>query len=272
MPSMLPVLITRAGSSGVAAAFNIGTSARVSRNTPLMLTAKMLSKPDSGNSSNGAPHAAPALLNSAWMASSESASDDASVRTPSAVPRFAGIAATGPSGDSASTAAASSGSLRLDRYTLAPACNRPRAIISPIPRPPPVTTATLPSSRNQSLVMATPFVSRHARVVRPSRPPVRAGAVSRQREPAAERWAVSVDQVCRDADGIRRRDPDTRDVVVLHGVTFDGPGRRVEPHRLGHHRLGPRQRIDVRRVGVAIAEPLLHLGGQPVACGRVPRT
>jgi hypothetical protein len=33
--------------------------------TPLMFTLNTLSKPDSGNSSNGAPHAAPALLNNA---------------------------------------------------------------------------------------------------------------------------------------------------------------------------------------------------------------
>src|ERR1700739_4772158 len=67
----------------------------------------------------------------------------------------AGIACTGPSGDKPSTAAASSASLRPDTYTFAPARRRPRAIISPIPRPPPGTTATFPSRRNRSVMVTS---------------------------------------------------------------------------------------------------------------------
>src|SRR6201993_3115467 len=68
------------------------------------------------------------------------------------VPRSAGIACTGPWTDNSATAASSSGFLRLDRNTLAPACSSPRALITPTPRPPPGTTATFPSSRNMSVM------------------------------------------------------------------------------------------------------------------------
>src|SRR5690625_4557963 len=52
---MLPVLITRAGSSAVAAAASIGVSAWVNSSTPLTWTSSTLSIQDSGNSGSGAP-------------------------------------------------------------------------------------------------------------------------------------------------------------------------------------------------------------------------
>ena len=42
--------------------------------------------------------------------------------------------------------------LRDEMYTLAPASTKPRAIIRPMPRDPPVTTAVLPSMEKSSLV------------------------------------------------------------------------------------------------------------------------
>src|ERR1700691_2640328 len=62
------------------------------------------------------------------------------------------MACTGPCADNSATATASSAFLRLDRYTVAPARSSPRAIITPMPRPPPVTTATFPSRRNKSVM------------------------------------------------------------------------------------------------------------------------
>ncbi len=67
-------MITRAGSSAVAPAFSWGSSAWVSMNGALTLMSITLSKPISGNSPSGAPHAAPALLTRMSICDSRSVS------------------------------------------------------------------------------------------------------------------------------------------------------------------------------------------------------
>src|SRR5919204_207447 len=62
MPSMEAMLMTLAGRSGEAAARSGFASALVRKNSDLTLRFMTLSQPLSGNSSNSAPHAAPALL------------------------------------------------------------------------------------------------------------------------------------------------------------------------------------------------------------------
>src|SRR5882724_11458165 len=59
---MEAMLMTLAGLSAVAAARNGAASALVRKNTDLTLRSMTLSQPLSGNSSNSAPHAVPALL------------------------------------------------------------------------------------------------------------------------------------------------------------------------------------------------------------------
>ena len=78
IPSTEPTLITRAGSSWLAAFSNIGSSFCVRKNTPFTLVSITLSQPASGNSSIGAPQVAPALL---MRTSSLSSCDDNAATT-----------------------------------------------------------------------------------------------------------------------------------------------------------------------------------------------
>ena len=50
--------------------------------------------------------------------------------------------------------ASQTSALRDEMYTLAPASTKPRAIINPMPRLPPVTSAVLPSMENRSVMAA----------------------------------------------------------------------------------------------------------------------
>jgi hypothetical protein len=52
--------------------------------------------------------------------------------------------------ESAAATSSQASRLRDEMYTRAPASTKPRAILSPIPLEPPVTTATLPSIENRS--------------------------------------------------------------------------------------------------------------------------
>src|SRR5690348_10791206 len=61
------------------------------------------------------------------------------------------MAWTGPCSASSSAASAQASALRELMYTRAPACSRPRAIMSPMPRLPPVTTAVFPDRSNRSM-------------------------------------------------------------------------------------------------------------------------
>src|SRR4051794_26700861 len=86
------------------------------------------------------------------MCSSSSCSPTsaASARQASSVDRSAWTKRTVPNAESSARACSPSSGLRALRYTRAPACSSPRAIISPMPRVPPVTTATLPVRSNSS--------------------------------------------------------------------------------------------------------------------------
>src|SRR5918999_1391335 len=114
MPSIEPMLMTRAGSSAVPAAARRGTRNRVRWNTPFTLRSRTRSQAASSNSAIGAPQVAPALLTRTSRRSSRAARSSARPR--------------------------------------APASAKPRAIISPMPRLPPVTSAVFPSIENRSWV------------------------------------------------------------------------------------------------------------------------
>ena len=87
MPSIEPMLMTRAGSPGRAAARSWGSSATVSRKAAFTLRASTLSKAASGYCSRGAPQLAPALFTSTWRRGSCAASASASATQPAGVPR-----------------------------------------------------------------------------------------------------------------------------------------------------------------------------------------
>src|SRR5215831_14663681 len=152
---MLPMLITRAGSSRVAAASSSGKNARVRKNGVFRFRSTTLSQAAAGNSASGAPQVAPALLTSTFRACSRSATSLASRRHSASVDRSAGMAVTGPYWLSSASAAAQPSALRELMYTRAPASSRPRAIMSPIPRVPPVTTAVFPDRSNKSMTAKT---------------------------------------------------------------------------------------------------------------------
>ncbi|ALE77835.1 hypothetical protein WY02_04565 [Pseudonocardia sp. AL041005-10] len=75
---MLPMLITRAGSSADPAASSSGRNARVRKNGAFRLRSSTLSQACAGNSSSGAPQVAPALLTSRCTRSSRSPTSAAS--------------------------------------------------------------------------------------------------------------------------------------------------------------------------------------------------
>src|SRR3954452_10383965 len=147
---MLPTLTTRAGSSSVPASSSSGRKARVRKNGALRFRSSTLSHAEAGNSASGAPHVAPALLTRMCSSSSCSPTSAASARQASSVDRSAWTKRTVPNAESSARACSPSSGLRALRYTRAPACSSPRAIISPMPRVPPVTTATLPVRSNSS--------------------------------------------------------------------------------------------------------------------------
>src|SRR5215470_705723 len=149
---MLPMLMTRAGSSGVPAASSSGKNARVKKNGAFRLRSTTLSQAAAGNSSIGAPQVAPALLASMFKAGSRWPISPARRRHSASVDRSAGMAMIFPYRVSSRSAAAQASALRELMYTRAPASSSPRAIISPIPRLPPVTTAVFPDRSNKSMI------------------------------------------------------------------------------------------------------------------------
>src|SRR4051794_28682013 len=151
---MLPMLMTRAGSSSDAAFSSSGRNDLVRKNGPLTFVSITLSHAASVNSDIGVPQVAPALLTRMCSSFSTAPTSSASRRHSASFDRSAGIAVTSPYDDSSCAAAAHASALREEMYTLrAPPCRRPRVIIRPIPRVPPVTTATLPSRLNKSTVL-----------------------------------------------------------------------------------------------------------------------
>ena len=65
-----------------------------------------------------------------------------------------GRAAALPDSDSSAATSSQTSALRDEMYTFAPASTKPRAIIRPMPRDPPVTTAFLPAMEKRSLMSA----------------------------------------------------------------------------------------------------------------------
>src|SRR3954447_188630 len=147
---MLPMLTTRAGSSWVPASSSSGRNARVRKNGDFRFRSSTLSHADPGKVSSGSPQVAPALLTRMCSSSSRSPTTEARRRHSSSVERSAGTETTLPKELSSATAASPASGLRELMYTRTPAWSRPRATISPMPRVPPVTTATLPLRSNRS--------------------------------------------------------------------------------------------------------------------------
>src|SRR5579871_1791885 len=148
---MLPMLMIRAGSSSVPAASSSGRNALVRKNGVFRLRSTTLSQAAAGYSASGAPQVAPALLTRTLTARSRSPTSAASRRHSRSADRSAGMAWTAPYADSSFAASAQASALRELMYTRAPACSRPRAIMSPMPRLPPVTTAVFPDRSNRSM-------------------------------------------------------------------------------------------------------------------------
>ena len=96
MPSIEPILITRAGLAPCPAARSRGSSFCVKKNTPLTLVSITLSQPTSGNWSSGAPQEAPALFTKISSLASRWASWAARLSTPARVDRSAGKAMHSP--------------------------------------------------------------------------------------------------------------------------------------------------------------------------------
>src|SRR6202522_871311 len=89
---MEAMLITLAGRAGEAAFRNAGAIACVRKNGVLAFRLSTLSQPSSGNSSNAAPHAAPALLTRISTFGSLSMTAAASPLAPATVDTFMGMA------------------------------------------------------------------------------------------------------------------------------------------------------------------------------------
>src|ERR671911_625343 len=160
MPSIDPMLITRAGWSALPAASSSGTRNFVRWYTPLTLSASTRSQAASSNWSRGAPHVAPALLTRMSRLDSRAATASARRRHSASLDRSAGMASHSPTFDSSAATSSQTSALRDEMMTLAPASTNPRAIISPMPLDPPVTTAVLPAMENSSLMVRS-MVARH---------------------------------------------------------------------------------------------------------------
>ena len=161
MPSIEAMLITLAGRSASPPRAARPCSACVRKNGVLTLRSMTLSQPFSGNSSNSAPQAAPALLTRMSSFFSRFLISAASVLAPSTRrdvdrQRHAGrrhcatVPRRFPPG---------AGLARGD-VDLRALCRKPAAIILPMPREPPVIRATRPLSENKSLNMMPPLSCR----------------------------------------------------------------------------------------------------------------
>ena len=128
-------------------------NSRVTKNGPLTLIFNTLSQATLGNSSKGAPQVAPALLTRIWIFSSLDLISSANFLAPSSDERSDGIEIHSPALDNSAAAALQTSTLREEIYTFTPASTNPLAIINPIPREPPVTTATFPSTLKRSFIM-----------------------------------------------------------------------------------------------------------------------
>ena len=122
--SMLPTLMTRAGSSWVPARASASTNAWTSQNGDLRLRSITLSHAESGKVANGSPQVAPALLTRMSSRSVSARTSSARRRHSSCRDRSAGIARTSPNGASSAAACVQAAALRELMTTRAPACSR----------------------------------------------------------------------------------------------------------------------------------------------------
>src|SRR6516162_3742018 len=245
---MLPMLMTRAGSSGVPAASSSGKNARVRKKGAFRSRSTTLSQAAAGNSSSGAPQVAPALLTSTFTAGSRWPTSPASRRHSASVDRSAGMATICPYWVSSRSAAAQASALRELMYTRAPASSSPRAIISPIPRLPPVTTAVFPDGSNKSMIAPMPNQGRNQ--------PRRWAGMRTPRYPATEGLSQHL------AEGVRS---DLGHQRIVGRVRQEGQRQRERPP--------PRSRSGVAvRLAVGLPEDGSLLGGEQVAMdpGRWP--
>ena len=135
------------------AARSSGASACVRKNGVFMLRSTVLSQPLSGNSSNSAPHAAPALFTKMSSFDSRLEISTTSAAIPSCVDTSPGIEMHSPYMDNSFAAASHCAAFRAVMYTREQPCSRnPCTIIAPIPRDPPVTRATLPFREKMSFM------------------------------------------------------------------------------------------------------------------------
>ena len=152
-PSMDAMLMTFAKRSFDDAARSSGASAWVRKNGVFMLRSTVLSQPLSGNSSNSAPQAAPALFTKMSSFDSRLEISATSEAIPSCVDTSPGIEMHSPYIDNSLAAASHCAALRAVMYTREQPCSRnPCTIIAPIPRDPPVTRATLPFNEKMSFM------------------------------------------------------------------------------------------------------------------------
>ena len=148
------MLMTFARLDAEAAARSCGASACVRKNGVFMLRSTVLSQPLSGNSSKSAPHAAPALFTKMSSFGSRCAISFASAAMPSWVETSPWIEMHSPYIESSFAAASHCAALRAVMYTRVHPCSRkPCTIMAPIPRDPPVTSATLPLSEKMSFIL-----------------------------------------------------------------------------------------------------------------------
>src|SRR5271168_852295 len=105
----------------------------------------------------GAPQVAPALLTRMSSASTRAAISSARRRHSGSLDRSAGIPMHVPLAVSSAATSATASALRDEMYTVAPASTKPSAIILPIPRVPPVTSAVLPATEKRSAALTGPL-------------------------------------------------------------------------------------------------------------------
>ena len=155
-PTHDAMLMTFAGRC-CAARRSISCSACVRKNGAFRFRSTALSQPASGNSSNAAAQAAPALFTriSSWL--SRSASAAARHWAPARVGTSAGSAKHEPVAASSSAVCSQAAALRDEIYTRAPCARKPAAIMRPIPRELPVTSAVRPARENRSFICAPRF-------------------------------------------------------------------------------------------------------------------
>src|SRR6202790_487340 len=200
------------------------------KNTPFRLTAMIRSRSSSDSSRNGPPNMIPAMLHQTWMPPRSAATRWA--RASTSVRRETSRAA--PSADPPEAMISSAvvravSSWMSAHTTVAPAPARARALAFPIPLPAPVTTATFPSTRNDSMSVVASMVredlSEWADGFRPG------GRGARRRVPyglgRARNSRVPVTGETGSAESPSQGGPDRREAGSVGRQGGDDPGQLV---------------------------------------------